>query len=232
MNASLLFITSGLIAICTYLFLIITLVFVFFNSQPTHYSLLKESTLSLNAISIEALIDETHKFETNKEKLIPLNNPLAGSGIKNMFEKIDKNQISQNEPIGDNREQTEQNIKNKKLQELQSATQNLQNKLDSLSNLTISTDSKQGDGEYDEWYAKIEKILRKQWKQTFYNGENLSAVFHIRISRDGVFSYKVIQYAGNLAFDNSLKTMLEQCTQMQFPPHPKGAKEIAITFKD
>lgn len=232
MNAPFLLITSGLIAICTYLFLIVALVFMFFSSQPTHYSSLKESTLSLNAINIEALIDEKDKLEPSKEKLVPPSNPLSGSGIKNMFEKIDKNQISQNEPIGDNREQTEQNIKNKKLQELQSATQNLQDKLSSLSNLTISVDSTQGDGKYDEWYAQIEQILHKQWKQTFYSGENLSAVFHIRITKDGVFSYKVIQYAGNLAFDSSLKTMLEQCTQMRFPPHPKGTKEIAITFKD
>lgn len=228
----LLFIASGMIAVCTYLFLIIALVFILLDSQPTHYSSFKESTISLNAINIDAIITQEPTPVPTKEQAAIPNNSLAGSGIKNMFEKIDQDQISRDQPIGDNRKQTEQNIKNKKLQELQNASQDIQNKLNSLSNLTITTESTQGDGKYDEWYAQIEKILYRQWQQTFFSDKQLTAIIHIKITASGVFSYKVIQYSSDLAFDNSLKTMLEQCTKMQFPPHPKGTKEIAITFKD
>ncbi|WP_300958108.1 energy transducer TonB, partial [uncultured Helicobacter sp.] len=139
---------------------------------------------------------------------------------------------SQNAPIGDNREKIEQNAKVEKIKELQSSAETLQNKLNALSNLTISTNSAQNDGEYDEWYAQIEKIMLQQWQKTFYVEEKLQALVHISIADNGNFSYKIVKYSGNAVFDDSLKSMLEECTHLHFPPHPKGKKEIATTFKN
>lgn len=232
MNNALLFVASGIIAICTYCFLLITLIFSFI-STPTHYSSLKDSMIALNAISIEAIIDDNPTPSKVDKKPANVNNPLAGSGIKDMFDRIDSKQPSQNTQIGDNRDKVEQNASNnERLENLKAATQEIQNKLDTLSNLTISTDSHHTDGEYDEWYAEIEKILYQRWQQTAYIEEKLAAVIHIRITNNGVFSYKVVKYSGNLAFDDSLKMMLEECTKKHFPPHPKGNKDIAITFKN
>lgn len=231
MNNALLFITSGIISFCVYFLLLITLIFTFFRQEPTHYSSLQESALALNAISIEAIIDDNPSPAKNKQDS-SLNNPLAGSGIKDMFSKIDSDTPTQNTPIGDDREKLEQNTKTDKLKELQSSTQELQNKLNSLSNLTISTDTSQNDGEYDEWYAQIEKIMLQQWQKTFSIEEKMQALVYIRIANNGDFSYNIVKYSGNVAFDDSLKAMLEECRQMRFPPHPKGSKEIATTFKN
>lgn len=230
MNNALLFITSGIISFCIYFLLIIALVFTLFHSNPTHYSSLKESSLALHAISIEAIIDDKPTPSQNKQTAN--NNPLAGSGIKDMFDKIDSDTPSQNTPIGDNREKIEQNSKEQQLKDLQASAESLQNKLNTLSNLTISANSNQSDGEYDEWYAQIEKMMFQQWQQTFYVEEKLQALVHIRITENGIFSYKVVKYSGNAVFDDSLKAMLEECTQIHFPPHPKGKREIAITFKN
>lgn len=230
MNNTLLFITSGIISFCIYFLILVSLIFTFFYSNPTHYSSLRESAISLNAISIEAIIYD--KPTPSESKTPTLNNPLAGSGIKDMFDKIDSNVPSQNAPIGDNREKIEQNAKVEKIKELQSSAETLQNKLNALSNLTISTNSAQNDGEYDEWYAQIEKIMLQQWQKTFYVEEKLQALVHISIADNGNFSYKIVKYSGNAVFDDSLKSMLEECTHLHFPPHPKGKKEIATTFKN
>lgn len=229
MNNALLFITSGIISFCAYFLIIIALVFSIFRSNPTHYSAFNESALALHAISIEAILDD--KPTPSKSPKPAINNPLAGSGIKDMFDKIDSDLPSQNAAIGDDREKVEQNSKEQKLKELQSSAESLQNKLNSLSNLTISANTNQSDGEYDEWYAQIEKIMFEQW-QVFNIEEKLQALVHIRIADNGIFSYKVVKYSGNIAFDDSIKTALEECTRISFPPHPKGKKEIAITFKN
>lgn len=229
-NKVVLLITSGIISVSAYLLLITLLVFTFFHTPPTHYSSLSESTLSLHAISIEAIIDDK-PTPTPKEKQESTNAPLAGSGIKDMFERIESDEPSK-APIGDNREQLEQNAKNQKLKELQANAQELQNRLNTLSNLTISANSNQNDGEFDEWYAQIEKIMLQKWQKTFYVEEKLQALVRIHISSSGVFSYKIVKYSGNNTFDESLKSMLEECTAMSFAPHPKGAREIATTFKN
>lgn len=230
-NNILLLFTSGVISICSYILLLLALFFTLFSNLPIHYSSLQESSIALNAISIEAIIDEKPTPSPNNKPSLA-NSPLAGSGIKDMFNRIDSSVPTQNIPMGDNREKVEQNSKEKKLQALQSATQELQNKLNSLSNLTISTDSLQSDGEYDEWYAQIEKMIATQWQQSLLIEEKVQAVVHIRISSNGAFSYRVIKYSQNIAFDDSLKAMLEECVHISFPPNPKGTKEIAITFSN
>ncbi|WP_334085723.1 TonB C-terminal domain-containing protein [Helicobacter typhlonius] len=230
MNNALLFITSGIISFCIYSLLIIALVFTLFRSNPTHYAALNESALSLHAISIEAIIDD--KPTPSKSSQPALNSPLAGSGVKDMFSKIDSDIPAQNAEIGDNREKVEQNSKEQKLKDLQASAESLQKQLNTLSNLTISANTNQSDGEYDEWYAQIEKMMFQQWQQTFYVEEKLQALVHIVITSNGNFSYKVVKYAGNVAFDDSLKAMLEECIKIHFPPHPKGKREIAITFKN
>lgn len=228
---ALLFVTSGVISLCSYALLLIVLVFTLFSALPTHYSSLQESSLTLNAISIEAIIDDKPS-PSPQPKPAQANSALAGSGIKDMFHKIDSQAPSQNAKIGDDREKAEQNSKEQQLEKLQNATKELQNKLNSLSNLTISTNTAASEGEYDEWYAEIEKIMLQQWQKTFYVGEKMQALVYIRIASNGDFNYKIVKYSGDEAFDNSLKAMLEECRQIHFPPHPKGTKEIATTFKN
>lgn len=228
MNNIVLFITSGVISSCIYALLLLMLLFSFFNA-PAHYSAFKDSMLSLESISIEAIIADS---PTPAKDNSPTNNPLAGSGIKDMFKQVDSNMPSQEAEIGDDREKIEQNVKDKKLEALQSATQNLQNTINAISNLTISANAS-SDGEYDEWYAKIEEIMLKQWQKTFSTTEKRQALVHIKIAPSGAFSYKIIKYSGDVVFDEALSAMLEECRQMTFPAHPKGGtKEIATTFKN
>lgn len=230
MGNTLLFVASGVIAVCVYCLVLISLVFTFFHSTPTHYASLRESTLSLNAISIEAIIDDKPLVAQNKPHTS--NNPLAGSGIKNMFSQIDSDIPSRNAPVGDDREKLEQNAKEQKYKDLQAKTQEIQNKINALSNLTVSTNSNQSDGEYDPWYAEIEKMILSKWQKAFYTEDKLQALVHIRIADNGSFSYKVVKYSGNVEFDDSIQSMLDECTHISFPPHPKGKREIATTFRN
>lgn len=64
--------------------------------------------ITLNAISIEAIIDDSPTPSKVDKKPASVNNPLAGFGIKDMFDRIDSKQPSQNTQIGDNRDKVEQ----------------------------------------------------------------------------------------------------------------------------
>lgn len=229
-NSIVLFVTSGIISLCIYCLLLIALVFTLFSAIPTHYSSLKDSMLSLEAISVDAIIDGDNS-PAPSDKSSGKNSPLSGSGIKNLFDKVDSKAPSKESPLGDDRELSEQNTKEDS-QDAQARTKELRDKLKSLSNLNVSSKSNQSDGEYDEWYAEIESMIHQQWQESIFIEEKVMAIAHIHIKNNGVFSYKIVKYSGNVAFDDSLKSMLEECKQIHFPPHPDGSREIAITFKN
>lgn len=231
MNNAILFFTSGIISICSYCLLLLLLIWTFLSPLPTRYSSLEDSQLALESISIEAIIESTPSKGIDNS-LKSASTPLAGSGIKDMFERIDNAKASQS-LVGDNREQVEKNeTQNEQIQQILNAAQSLQQSTQSLSNITISSESSSSDGEYDEWYAEVERIVKQQWQQAFYAESKLQSTIHIKISKNGSFSYKVVKYSGNQAFDDSLKEALLRCQQLHFPPHKSGEREIAMIFKN
>ncbi|MGK0255568.1 MAG: protein TonB, partial [Arcobacteraceae bacterium] len=76
------------------------------------------------------------------------------------------------------------------------------------------------------YYTKIYQLLSSRWNPTIFVND-LSAKVTIIIFNNGEFSYKFIQYSGNLGFDDQLSEFLDRETQKLYPVSPKN-KTITI----
>jgi len=85
--------------------------------------------------------------------------------------------------------------------------------------------------EQDPYYSKIYQILSSAWRPTIFEDDLISKV-NIVISNNGTFSYKFIQYSGNVGFDNQLKAFLNNETRKSYPVSPTNKTvNIEITFQ-
>lgn len=83
----------------------------------------------------------------------------------------------------------------------------------------------------DPYYSKIYQLLSSRWNPTIFLND-LTAKVTIIIFNNGEFSYKFIQYSGNLGFDNQLGNFLERETQKIYPISPKNKIiTIEISFQ-
>ena len=142
--------------------------------------------------------------KVTKDKVLNVKNSSISSRFKSKFEK----------------EKKSKNIVLSKLQE------NKQLKLSSK-NVTMA---KASDNQ-DPYYSKIYQMISSRWIPTIFDN-NLTAKIRIVIFNNGRFSYKFIQYSGNVGFDNQLKSFLDGETQKLYPPSPTNKTvNIEIQFQ-
>jgi len=85
--------------------------------------------------------------------------------------------------------------------------------------------------EQDPYFSKIYQMLSSGWRPTIFEN-NLKAKVNIVIFNNGKFSYKFIQYSGNIGFDNQLKAFLSNETRKSYPVSPTNKTvNIEITFQ-
>lgn len=173
--------------------------------------------------------------------------PVVGTGVKKLFEKVDSaNPPVREEEIYDNRPTFSANsIQSKNYeysqqdsQDLAKETSKLKNTLEKIwekeleiksSDDTPSTQDL-SDGKYDEWFAKVKKILYEKWDSHFY--ESVLIVVYITITDQGKFSYQIISKSKNSSYNIYMQKLLDSLCQEVFPPYPKGKqKTIEVTFK-
>ncbi len=83
----------------------------------------------------------------------------------------------------------------------------------------------------DPYYSKIYQILSSRWNPTIF-ANDLKVKVSIIIFNNGKFSYKFIQYSGNIGFDNQLKEFLNNETLKAYPVSPNNKTvNIEITFQ-
>lgn len=169
--------------------------------------------------------------------------PVAGSGVKKLFEKVDSaNPPVREEEVYDNRPTFSANsIQSKNYaytqqdsQELAKETSKLKDTLEKIwekeLEMTSTPPQDMADGKYDEWFAKVKNILYAKWDNHFY--ESVSIVVHITITDQGDFSYRIIKKSKNSSYNTYMQNLLQSLCQMKFPPYPKGKqKSIEVTFK-
>lgn len=192
---------------------------------------------------IKPLPPKEQKVKTPQIKEI-FSSPVAGSGVKSLFEKVDSSNppIKEEDEVYDDRPLFSANsIQSKNYaysqsnsQELAKETSKLKNTLEQIweKELEIKSSPPQdlSDGKYDEWFAKVKNILYAKWDNHFY--ESVSIVVYITITNQGKFSYRIIKKSKNSSYNTYMQNLLETLRQESFPPYPKGdQKSIEVTFK-
>ncbi len=221
------FVASGVIAFCFYALLVLFF-FGAFRGEPTKYTTLPESAITIQSIDIQAYLDLTPKQESKPQN--PTSNPLEGSGIKNMFAQIDANAFAKSQETPDDRDKHAQNAK--KLSDLAQQSKDLHQQLHNLNTtITIQNESaQQEDGAYDEWFAIISKILLSHWdRRSQFLAPDLEGVVVFEISAQGKMHYMVKRYALDDAFDRVLDATLKELETYPFPP-PKSTKSFSVSF--
>ena len=147
---------------------------------------------------------KTEVKEVSKKNVLNVKNSSIASRFKSKFEK----------------ERKTKNIVLSKLQE--SKQQKVKTK-----NVTMD---KVADKQ-DPYYSKIYQMISSRWIPTIFEN-SLIAKVRIVIFNNGKFSYKFIQYSGNVGFDNQLKEFLNQETQKIYPISPTNKTvNIEIQFQ-
>lgn len=192
---------------------------------------------------IKPLPPKEQKAKTPQIKEI-FSSPVAGSGVKSLFEKVDSSNppIKEEDEVYDDRPLFSANsiqsrnyvYSQSNSQELAKETSKLKNTLEQIweKELEIKSSPPQdlSDGKYDEWFAKVKNILYAKWDNHFY--ESVSIVVYITITNQGKFSYRIIKKSKNSSYNTYMQNLLETLRQESFPPYPKGdQKSIEVTFK-
>ncbi|AFL67884.1 hypothetical protein Sulba_0575 [Sulfurospirillum barnesii SES-3] len=88
-------------------------------------------------------------------------------------------------------------------------------------------------GEYDPFIGKVQEILEEHWQRTVDTENGNVAKVLIKVSNQGVFSYKIISLSYNNDFNTKLKEFLHSMESIEFPKYDKGERfELPVEFKD
>ncbi len=236
MDRVVLWCASGVISCSAYIVLILLLLFFSYTnkSNPLKFASQKEIEfqVTLDIFNEPKVEDKILPPTQQKTKVAPKKEnvgsktPVAGVGIKKMFDAIpDKVAAKNNEEISDNRDTLASRKKGDFLSYDDKLQENLQNILSQINvkqmiNFTVQ------DGEYNEYYAKIDSILSEHWKNSKYrdNGANNTAEVLISIDDKGRFRYRVQKKSGDIDFDRVLDIFLEDMTLIAFPPYIHSSK--------
>ncbi len=238
-----LLITSGGIAIFSYVLIIGLLIWQFKTLQeaPKAYTFYKETTFSIDLIEEiqpkNAIKVAPKKVEKKIEK-IPIKKESAsktaniGTGINDLFKQIDSKvpvkkealkPQSQNDKIAKKKQAKESS----QSESLDSELEKIISNLETQKTLSFVTPK----GEYNEFYAKVQEILAQNWNP-IRTAQQHKAEVRISIDAFGQFSYSIIQLSGNLDFDKALQEFLDIMRVQEFPHFEGGTQtNIMVTFK-
>jgi len=105
----------------------------------------------------------------------------------------------------------------------------MKNKISKATNKNVSMEKTSEN--QDPYYSKIYQILSNRWNPTIFVND-LKVKVNIIIFSNGKFSYKFIQYSGNIAFDNQIRKFLNDETLKTYPISPtKKTVNIEIVFQ-
>lgn len=246
---------SGILSFCIYVALVFCLVASFISKKDADRYIMKNDTQYDQAVLVEALIMDNIKPTPPQEKEMNVKveaHPKEAKeeqvqetlpGLKDLFSDIPdyEGEIKQKEKQrleaeNQRRIQEKQKRLQKQQELLESLQKNFANMNQTLNNMTASIDIKpevlpnQDNGLYDEWIAKIYKILYENWSFSFYQDAVVSVL--INITDTGRFSYKILMYSPYDEYNKSVIEILDRLRDVQLPPYPSGKFiNIEVNFK-
>lgn len=238
------FYISGLSALVLYFVCFLLLFIVVKENKVKKYT----STSKVTVLELDVLLEEEKKeFKENSVKAIEKNTVKSSdvvkkststsvkkrSSVKNLFSKVKtKSKNVSKENILNIKESLNNSRFKAKFEKKRKENLVVNDKLlDSKSNRKTVALPNDILKENDEYYAKVNEFIYKRWNPLVFSN-NLSARVLVFITKNGSFTYRILNYSGNEKFDNSLKDFLESQIYVRYPAHKKGSKTtIEITFK-
>ncbi|RAX56924.1 hypothetical protein CCZ01_07675 [Helicobacter monodelphidis] len=228
MDKIILWCASGVISISLYVGIIIILLFIGITpySHPVKVSVQKEIEFQIDVSLSAEETKDTLSTQKAPDKKLPTNDkpasktPIAGQGVGDLFASVaDKIPVKPQE-ILDNNDPNASRFKGESSQEKDTIQENLQ-KILSNANVKKRVLFVVPEGEYDEYYAKVNEFISERWAlpqyQTYVGSHN--ARVKVTINHKGEFSYQLIKNSGNEAFDSVLRIFLEDMTHLSFPKY-------------
>lgn len=227
---------SGVISFSVYAGLVLLFAFLGFapDDKPLRFSTQKE-------IEFQVTLDIAPNTKPNK-KLAPTEReqkqktskatenvgsktPVAGLGIKKLFESVPDKVVAKPNEISDNRDAFASRKKGDSLRsdEMTNDVQKILSQLDVQHKINFSVP----EGEYNEYYAQVDALLSEHWKLAKYQdsgGKNLRAEVLITIDYQGRFSYRVQKSSGDSEFDALLRVFLDDMQHIAFPKYIHASK--------
>ena len=245
---------SGLVAFIAEICCIAILFWALLPKMQKQYTFQDKTVLDF--VEIDQILSESKKRETKKaiatqkslpktvqkeEKVIVKSSHQVGSDVRKLFEKVD----SSNPPVRDeniederpkfsaNAMRTQKYSYSKDDLQIQQESSKIRDALDSLWEKELEVNVPEmadlSEGEYDEWFAEIKKILYAKWVNRFY--ESVAITVSLNIAADGSWTYRMIKMSKNEAYNIYMDNFLNELKKEKFPPYPKGKIKLEITFK-
>jgi len=234
---------SAFIAIAMYLLLI--LAFMLYSQTPIvkkYQSLTQDTIIQLDIIINDDTKKDTkvkQKHNTVKVKEIKVEKAFSKSAnkkanLKSLFAKVSTKStiIKEKKALNINKNTTSSRFK--------SSYKNNKDKSDikisKLNDLKTTSAKKvisnKNNGDYDKYYSKINSYILGQWyKYPLFTSDEYLVKVKINITNEGVFSYNILSYSGNLNVDNAVKEFLEIQKNKIYPiPFDNKEKNIIINF--
>lgn len=235
-----------LISILIY-FSIVFGIFMYVNSNELH---VKKYTSKKDDFLEVSIVQKNHKTTQIKEQKKPINEIKKQELIQKEQKQVEEVKVNENTEIKEKKSQPNvQNLfekitlkptktikkENKKIEK-----KNLPQKTNKASKIaqnlnfenSVSLNSSNSSGEFDEFKGKIQEILQSHWASTIDTIDGSSANVKIIIDKNGNFSYDIVNLSYNNTFNEKLLAFLQQMQKVQFPKNDKNVPFLNITFSD
>lgn len=225
---------SGVISFSVYAGLVLLFAFLGFapTEQPLHFSTQKDIefqvTLDITDSKPNKRLAPTQREQKQKAQQkndnVGSKTPVAGLGIKKLFESVPDKVVAKTTETTDNRDTFASRKKGDSPQQnMADDVQKILSQLDVQQKINFSVP----EGEYNEYYAQVDSILSEHWKLAKYqdkSNKDLRAEVLITIDDKGRFSYRLQKSSGDAAFDGILRLFLDDMTQIAFPKYIHASK--------
>ncbi len=240
------FYITAVISLFIYVFLILLLLVLFENNNVKKIDAISKTTILQLDIILESPQIEKEKITIKsgvKNKEIAKNvvkkttsvSMKQKTNLKSLFANVSTSakKISKNKILNVKQSTISSRFKSKFEKEKKVNNVVLSNlvenkKTNTIVKKVVMSESK---NEKDPYFSKINEILYTRWNPTIFS-DNLIAKVLVTISSNGRFSYKFMQYATNIGFDQQLKEFLDKESLKIYPINSNGKiAQIEITFK-
>jgi protein TonB len=241
------FVISGFIALGLYLSLVITVAYflafeeeeapVFSTPAETFYTIELQEVVKKQEDKIVVKDIKQPKPKVEEQKVLKKEGSLSikeKTNFKSLFKDLDptlQKTTKQNEVQTKNRTEVASRKYGQKVvnKEATKSTSEIVKQLDDIKKTNIIDKT---NGKYNEYYAKIKKILTTKYNRAIRIKGEYTAVVNVTIDNLGNLDYHIVKLAEDSGYNTQLKIFLDQMKLEKFPPFEDGLKTIIkIDFK-
>ena len=238
------FYTSAIIAISSYLFIVILfLLYLTDHDVKKIDAYSKETILELDIVITpkkkeHPKLIKSHQVKVDSKiakKIVKKSASISSkkrSDLKSLFANVKTKAKVIKKKIVNNIKKSTTTSRFKSKFEKQTKVDNQLSKLlkEQTSKATIKKNSGDIKNEKDPYISKIYEMLYQRWNPLLLL-DGLSAKVVLTINSNGELKYRILQYSGDSSFDDQLVMFLEEQSTLKFPIPKKQKIDIEVIFK-